>query len=58
MYKEPPGEEGQLRLLVRRVTEKRRELEQKRRDIEETVRELDQVEEASLARLAELGVAR
>ncbi|GIL01612.1 MAG: MerR family transcriptional regulator [Alphaproteobacteria bacterium] len=58
MYKEPPGEEGQLRLLVRKVGEKRHELEQKRRDIDETMRELDQVEEASLARLAELGVAR
>ena len=56
MYKEPPGEAGQLRLLIRRVEEKRTELEQKRRDIEETLNELDQVEEASLARLAELGV--
>ena len=58
MYKEPPGEEGQLRLLIQRVSEKRGELEQKRRDIEETLRELDQAEEASLARLAELGVGR
>ena len=58
MYKQPPGEEGQLRLLVQRVDEKRGELEQKRRDIEETLRELDQVEEACLARLAELGVGR
>jgi DNA-binding transcriptional MerR regulator len=56
MYKEPPGEEGQLRLLVRRINEKRSELEQKRRDIEETLRELEQVEEASLTRMAELGV--
>ena len=56
MYKEPPGEAGQLRLLIKRVEEKRRELEQKRRDIEQTLLELDQVEEASLARLAELGV--
>jgi len=56
MYREPPGEEGQLRLLIRRVGEKRVELEQKRRDIEETLRELDTVEEASLTRLAELGV--
>lgn len=56
MYKEPPGEAGQLRLLIRRVEEKRDELAQKRRDIEETLLELDQVEEASLARLAELGV--
>lgn len=56
MYKEPPGEEGQLRLLIKRVQQRRGELEQKRRDIEETLRELDQVEEASLTRLAELGV--
>ena len=56
MYKEPPGEEGQMRLLIRRIGEKRSELEQKRRDIEETLRELDAAEEASLARLAELGV--
>ena len=56
MYKEPPGEEGQLKLLISKVGEKRTELEQKRRDIVETVKELDQVEEASLARLAELGV--
>jgi len=56
MYKESPGEAGQLRLLMARVDEKRGELEQKRRDIEETLTELDQVEEASLARLAELGV--
>lgn len=56
MYKEPPGEEGQMRLLIKRITEKRGELEQKRRDIEETIRELDAAEEASLARLAELGV--
>lgn len=57
MYKEPPGEAGQLRLLMSKVGEKRAELEQKRRDIEETMAELDQVEEASLARLAELGVS-
>ncbi|WP_428977274.1 MerR family transcriptional regulator [Salaquimonas pukyongi] len=56
MYKEPPGESGQLRLLIDKVKEKRGELEQKRRDIEETLRELDQVEETSLARLAEIGV--
>lgn len=56
MYKEPPGEAGQLRLLIARVSEKRDELAQKRKDIEETLSELDSVEEASLARLAELGV--
>ena len=58
MYKEPPGEEGQLRLLIQRVSEKREQLKQKRRDIDETIGELDQVEEQSLERLAELGVGR
>lgn len=56
MYKEPPGEAGQLQLLIKRVSEKRDALIQKRKDIEETVKELDQVEEQSLTRLAELGV--
>lgn len=58
MYKEPPGEAGQLNLLLTRIQEKRDELEQKRNDIAETLSELDQVEEATLARLAELDVGR
>ena len=58
MYKEPPGEAGQLQLLIQRVNEKRDRLIQKRKDIEETIVELDQVEEKSLARMAELGVGR
>lgn len=56
MYKEPPGEKGQLNLLMEKIEVRRKELEQKRKDIEETLKELEQVEEASLARLAELGV--
>ena len=56
MYKEPPGEMGQLHLMMKRVEEKREDLRQKRRDIEETLAELDQVEEACIERLAELGV--
>jgi DNA-binding transcriptional MerR regulator len=56
MYREPPGEAGQLRLLMKRVEEKRSDLRQKRRDIEETLGELDQIEDACLERLAELGV--
>ncbi|MDA4634439.1 MerR family DNA-binding protein, partial [Escherichia coli] len=44
MYREPPGEMGQLHLLMKRVEEKRGDLRQKRRDIEETLAELDQVE--------------
>jgi DNA-binding transcriptional MerR regulator len=56
VYKEPPGEMGQLKLLMKRVDEKRDELRQKRKDIDETLVELDNVEEACLTRLAEIGV--
>lgn len=58
MYKAPTGEEGQMRLLLKRIGEKRQELDQKRRDIDETLRELDSIDEQVLARLAELGVSR
>ena len=57
MYKSPPGEETQLRKLVKKVSDRRKSLLQKRKDIDETIAELDQVEEQSLGRLAELGVA-
>lgn len=56
MYKEPPGEAGQLTLLIKRIEEKRSDLRQKRRDLEETLAELDQAEESCVERLAELGV--
>ena len=56
VYKDPPGEVGQLEMLMNKVIEKRDELRQKRRDIEETLAELDNVEEACLTRLAEIGV--
>ena len=56
VYKDPPGEVGQLELLMAKISEKRDELRQKRRDIEETLAELDKVEEACLTRLAEIGV--
>ncbi|MDE1158503.1 MAG: MerR family DNA-binding transcriptional regulator [Neorhizobium sp.] len=56
IYKEPPGEMGQLKLLMKRVDEKRDELRQKRKDIDETLVELGNVEEACLTRLAEIGV--
>lgn len=56
IYKGPPGELGQLELMMKRVAEKREQLDQKRRDIEETLAELDHVDEACLARLAELRV--
>jgi DNA-binding transcriptional MerR regulator len=56
MYKEPPGEVGQLKLMIKRIDEKRDDLRQKRRDLEETLEELDHAEEACVERLAELGV--
>ena len=56
VYKEPPGESGQLKLLMKRVEEKRNDLRQKRKDIDDTLTELSAVEEACLTRLAEIGV--
>ncbi|QLF70556.1 MerR family DNA-binding transcriptional regulator [Peteryoungia desertarenae] len=56
VYKEPPGEVGQLKLMMKRIDEKREELRQKRRDIDETLTELDNAEEACLTRLVEIGV--
>ncbi|MGN6764183.1 MAG: MerR family transcriptional regulator [Rhizobiaceae bacterium] len=56
MYREPPGEVGQLKLMIRRIEEKREDLRQKRRDLEETLAELDHAEESCVERLAELGV--
>ena len=56
MYREPPGEAGQLRAILKTIEEKRDALRQKRRDLEETLNELDQAEEACVERMAELGV--
>ncbi len=56
VYKDPPGEIGQLKLMMKRVDEKREELRQKRKDIDETLTELDNIEESCLTRLAEIGV--
>ena len=47
---------GQLKLMIRRIEEKREDLRQKRRDLEETLAELDHAEESCVERLAELGV--
>ncbi len=57
MYREPPGEAGQLKTIISRIEERREELRQKRRDLEETLAELDRSEESCLERLAELGVS-
>lgn len=56
MYKSPPGESGQLSLLVKRINEKREQLLQKHNDIQEIISELDLAEEQALSRMAELGV--
>lgn len=56
IYKTPSGEEGQIKLMIDRIHEKRKELEQKRKDIEDTMREMDAAEENCFERLAELGV--
>ncbi|MCB1465671.1 MAG: MerR family DNA-binding transcriptional regulator [Rhizobiaceae bacterium] len=56
MYKEPPGEVGQLKLMLKRIEEKREDLRQKRRDLEETLLELDRADDSCVERLAELGV--
>ncbi|OLP55362.1 MerR family transcriptional regulator [Rhizobium rhizosphaerae] len=56
VYKDPTGESGQLKLIMKRVEDKRADLLQRRLDIEETLEELNNVEEACLTRLAEIGV--
>ncbi|MEH0075241.1 MerR family DNA-binding transcriptional regulator [Pannonibacter sp. Pt2] len=56
MYGKAPGEAGQLQLLMRKIAERRAELEEKRNDIELTLAELTEVERGCLARLDELGV--
>lgn len=56
VYNEPPGEVGQLKLLMKKVDEKRDSLRQRRKDIDETIGELDSIEEACLNRMAEIGV--
>ena len=57
VYKEPPGEAGQLTLLIKGVAEKRESLHQRRKDIDDTLTELDNIEESCLTRLAEIGVS-
>lgn len=58
VYKAPSGEEGQIKLMMERMKEKRLELDQKRKDIEDTMREMEEVEEGCLERLAELRVSQ
>lgn len=55
LYDAPPGEVGQLELLIDRIAGRRAELEAKRRDIDATLRELDAVEANCRARLKDIG---
>lgn len=55
MYDAEPGEVGQLRLLIARITERRNRLEQQRRDIDATLDDLDTVERRCIDRLTALG---
>ena len=58
VYKAPSGEEGQIRLMLDRIREKRQELEHKRQDIDESISEMDAAEESCIERLAEIGVSK
>ncbi|GGB58499.1 MerR family transcriptional regulator [Roseibium aquae] len=55
MYGKAPGEAGQLKLLMEKITARRAELLEKRNDIEVSLAELDQVEAGARARMAEIG---
>ena len=54
LYDAPPGEAGQLQVLIDRIAERRVELEQKRRDIEAALAHFDSVTTECQARLAAL----
>lgn len=54
MYSEQPGEVGQLRYLLQRVTEQRAELRERRRDIDTALAELAEVERRCRADLHQL----
>ncbi|MCT4656689.1 MAG: MerR family DNA-binding transcriptional regulator [Cohaesibacter sp.] len=55
MYRQPPGEAGQLTMLMEKIDARRKDLRQKLVDIEETIAELDAVEDSCRTRLSELG---
>jgi DNA-binding transcriptional MerR regulator len=55
LYDAPPGEVGQLELLIGKIAGRRAELEAKRRDIDATVQELDVVEANCRKRLKNIG---
>lgn len=57
MYDAPAGEVGQLRLMLEKIGERRRDLEDKRRDLDEALSEMADIEASCQSRLAELSDA-
>lgn len=58
MYRAPPGEAGQLQLLIDKIDERRNELLAKRRDIDQALAELETVEANCRDRLGQIGRRR
>lgn len=58
MYRAPPGEAGQLQLLIDKIDERRKELLEKRRDIDQALAELETVEADCRDRLGQIGARR
>ncbi|MEJ8476717.1 MerR family transcriptional regulator [Roseibium algae] len=56
MYGKAPGEPGQLRLLMQKISQRRAELLEKQRDLELSLKDLDDVEAGCRGRMAELGI--
>ncbi len=54
LYDREPGEQGQLRLFLAKIAERRQLLKQQQEDIKQTLSELDQVEANVQRRLGEL----
>ncbi|MBF0269370.1 MAG: MerR family DNA-binding transcriptional regulator [Alphaproteobacteria bacterium] len=54
LYDREPGEQGQLRLFLAKIAERRQMLKQQQEDIKQTLSELDQVEANVQRRLGEL----
>ena len=55
MYDAAPGEAGQLRLLISKISDRRAHLRQQLQDIEATLSDLDAVEARCVERMSALG---
>lgn len=54
LYDREPGEQGQLKLFLGKIAERRQLLKQQQEDIKQTLSELDQVEANCQRRLSEI----